>query len=290
MNTQELLDSRNIKYKTSGADLVIRCLNPDHEDNNPSMRIDQLTGKFNCLSCGHSGNIFTYFDVIRNELDIMAISIKNKIREKTVEKLSIPLGAIPFARDHRDISADTYAAFDAFTYSDTSNDLTDRVIFPLKNINGDITSFHARRLYSDASPKYLNYPKNVAKGFFPPDPIKYMGSVILVEGIFDFLNLYDKGLTNVVSSMGLTQAKKLDKEGKAILEKYSILKLQGVSTIYIMYDGDKAGREAADKLLPILKKQFVAEIIELPEGMDPGEMTQEQVDELRNLVYENSDN
>lgn len=289
MNTKELLESKNIKYKVSGADLVIRCLSPEHEDNNPSLRVDQLTGKFNCLSCGYSGNIFKYYDITRNEMDVRVTSIKNKIREKNIEKLSIPLGAQYFTRDYRGIRADTYIHFNAFTISDNS-DLIDRIIFPIYSIGGDIGSFQARRLYSDLPPKYVNYPKGRPLGFYPATPEKIMGSVILVEGVFDMLNLFDKGLTNAVSSMGLSQVSKKDYEGTAILEKYSILKLQGVSTIYIMYDGDNAGQVAANKLLPILRKQFVTEIIDLPDGLDPGNMTQQQVADLREQLYENSNN
>ena len=287
MNTQELLDNKNIDYKMQGADLVIRCLNPEHEDHNPSLRVDLLTGNYNCFSCGFAGNIFKFYDITRNELDIRVISIKKKIREKNVEKLSIPLGAEPFDKSYRGISAITYNRFNAFTYTG-DKDVEDRIIFPIYDINGDIGSFHARRLYSDVKPKYVNYPKGRLKGFFPPDPETLMGSVILVEGVFDVLNLYDKGIKNVVSSMGLSQVPKKDEEGVVLQEKYSLLKLQGVNTIYIMYDGDDAGAEAANKLLPVLRKMFIADIIELPEGLDPGDMTAEQVEGLRKQLYENS--
>lgn len=287
MNTKELLDNKNIDYKTQGSDLVIRCLNPEHEDNNPSLRVDLLTGNFNCFSCNFAGNIFKFYDITRNELDIRVVAIKNKIREKNIEKLSIPLGAECFDRTYRGISVNTYNAFHAFTYSG-DNAVEDRIIFPLYNIDGEIGSFHARRLFSDVKPKYVNYPKGREKGFFPPDPETLLGSVILVEGVFDVLNLYDKGLRNVVSSMGLSQVSKSDRDGTHMLEKYALLKLQGINTIYIMYDGDKAGQEAANKLLPVLKKMFIADIIELPDGLDPGAMTQEQVTGLKEQLYENS--
>ena len=289
MNTQELLTNKNIDYKVSGADFIIRCLNPEHEDNNPSLRIDSLTGNFNCFSCSYSGNIFKYFDITRNELDIRVVSIKNKIRDKNVKKLSIPLGAEKFNRSFRGISANTYNTFDAFTISNDKN-LEDRVVFPLYDISGDITCFQARSIHTKVDPKYLNYPKGREKGFFPAVPEKNMGSIILVEGIFDVLNLYDKGLTNAVSSLGLSQSSKKDKDDSKILEKYSILKLQGVSKIYIVYDGDRAGRDAAYKLLPILKRQFIVEIVDLPDGLDPGGMTKYQVNMLREQVYENSNN
>ena len=61
MNVEDLLLSKDIQYIPKGKDFVIRCLNPEHEDRNPSMRIDQVTGIFNCFSCEYKGNIFTHF-------------------------------------------------------------------------------------------------------------------------------------------------------------------------------------------------------------------------------------
>ena len=47
MNVEDLLISKNIPYIPKGKDFVVQCLNPEHKDRNPSMRIDQITGIFN---------------------------------------------------------------------------------------------------------------------------------------------------------------------------------------------------------------------------------------------------
>ena len=47
MTVEELLIEEGIQFKQSPADYVIRCLNPEHDDTNPSMRIDKITGVFN---------------------------------------------------------------------------------------------------------------------------------------------------------------------------------------------------------------------------------------------------
>ena len=61
MIVDELLTAQGIEFRHSGKDYLIRCLSPDHEDRNPSLRIDKTTGIFNCLSCGYSGNLFNHF-------------------------------------------------------------------------------------------------------------------------------------------------------------------------------------------------------------------------------------
>ena len=47
---EELLVAKDIPYKVSGKDVVIKCLNPDHDDSNPSMRVDRHMGMFNCFA------------------------------------------------------------------------------------------------------------------------------------------------------------------------------------------------------------------------------------------------
>ena len=70
MTVEELLVEEKVEFKVSPADFVVRCLHPEHDDSNPSMRIDRITGMFNCFSCGFKGNIFKHFNKPANHLDI----------------------------------------------------------------------------------------------------------------------------------------------------------------------------------------------------------------------------
>ena len=60
MNVQELLESKQIPFIPKGKDFVVRCLSPEHDDRNPSMRIDQIDGRFNCFACDLRA-IFVHF-------------------------------------------------------------------------------------------------------------------------------------------------------------------------------------------------------------------------------------
>ena len=57
MNVEELLQSKHVPFMPKGKDYVVSCLSPEHDDSNPSMRIDQITGIFHCFSCGYKGNL-----------------------------------------------------------------------------------------------------------------------------------------------------------------------------------------------------------------------------------------
>ena len=62
MDVLELLNKQEVGYTPSGQDYLIKCLNPEHDDSNPSLRVDKVTGVMHCFSCGFKGNVFAHFD------------------------------------------------------------------------------------------------------------------------------------------------------------------------------------------------------------------------------------
>lgn len=276
MDVEQLLTSKNIDHVPRGGDYLVRCLSPDHDDRNPSMRIDRITGIFSCFSCGFKGNVFSLFGEKANFLQMRKDLLKKKIRNKIAENigLDLPTGAVPFDRPWREISAETYRQFGAFEHHDS--DYIGRVVFPIKNLAGRILGFNGRALGPDKQPRYLISPAGANFPLFPARPTPINGRIILVEGIFDMLNLYDKGLTNAVCAFGTQKVTK---------EKLQVLKIQGIHGIDIMFDGDDAGAEAAKKVAEL------AESVELDvrtislKDKDPGELTASKVIKLKEKLY-----
>jgi len=280
MIPEEVLKEKGVQYSSQGGDLVIKCLNPEHDDSNPSMRIDKITGAYHCFSCGFKGSIFKYFNIASDFKEIRVQQIKKKISKLLAKAMDMPLGAIPFRDDFRDISLDTLTKFEAFTHKDYEN----RIVFPVRDILGDIIVFIGRHMHSNVNPKYMITPPKTSPPLHPAAPKMIRGSIILVEGIFDMLNLHDKGLENAVCVFG-TQT--LIKQWE---EKLAPYKLQGLSKIYILFDGDSAGQIAANKLEKEIQEQYITEIIKLPDGVDPGDLGKDDVQALKELVYDSSDN
>jgi DNA primase len=272
---EELLKSKSIEFRPSGKDYVIRCLNPDHEDRNPSLRIDKTTGIFNCLSCGYSGNLFDFFGQKPNWLQIRRNNLKNIIEEKLVETagLTIPENAVPFDTDWRGISADTFKKFGAFQHN--NSEFIGRVVIPVRNITGKIVAFCGRH-QGNVDPKYLFHPGGAKLPLFPVvKPLH--GRIILVEGIFDMMNLHDKGLDNAVCAFGVN---------KMTDEKINILKIQGVSGIDIFFDNDEAGQNAVVKLQEKLNEHEIASTkVTYSNVKDPGELTALQVIKIKEKLY-----
>jgi len=275
VTVEELLEKQKIYFKPSGRDLLIRCLNPDHDDSNPSMRVDKTTGIFHCFSCGFKGNLFSRFNINRSKLQKTRDRVKAKVEKTAIETvgLMIPEKAIYFEQDYRNISAQTYIKFKAFTYEE---EFPNRLVFPIFDITGKITCFTARSFDIYAKPKYKVHPPKAYVPIYPMTAKPLYGSMVIVEGIFDMMNLYDKGIKNVMCTFG-TQTLNED--------KLKLLQMLGIHTIHLFFDGDEAGQKAAEKLTPLMESMgFEVDNI-VYDGADPGSLSQQQVERLKKLKW-----
>lgn len=277
---QDLLKAKGLTYTSSGRDYLLKCLNPDHDDSSPSFRVDKVTGVAHCFSCGFKTNIFKFYGILTNHTSIKVARLKQKLASvKTAfEGLDYPVGYTPYTSKYRGISAKTLKHFGAFTTYQVDK-LVDRIIFPIYDIRDKISVFVARHMLSDGNPRYINHPLDVE---MPLYPVKYGGaykSAVLVEGLFDMLNMYDRGIHNVSCCFGTNMLYK-DTSMKLLP-----LKTQGITHIYILFDGDKAGKDAAEKLKPIIEElDFVVEIISLPDDMDPGDLDDEYIQSIKEYI------
>lgn len=278
-----VLKDRGMTFTPSGKDYLIKCLNPDHIDTNPSLRIDKLSGIGHCFACGYRVNIFKHFGIISDHQSAKVSGLKEKIAKIFAETrgLDMPKGWAPYLRSFRGISPKTLQTFEAFTV-ENHDELEDRIVFPIKDVTGKIICFIGRHVLADIKPRYRIYPHGIVLPLFPTKLYPVNGTLILVEGIFDALNLMDKGIPNVAATLG-TQTF-LSRKG-INKEKVALLKLQGITKIIILFDGDTAGIKAAEELKPALEKEnFFVQVIDLPEDRDPGDLSQDEVNHLRKLI------
>ena len=274
MNVEELLKEKDISFTPKGRDFVVRCLNPDHEDRNPSMRVDQITGIFNCFACHFKGNLFTLFGEKTSQLQMRREIVKRKIVEKSAESigLSFPRESVPYIGNWRDIKPATYKRFEAF--QEHSSTYSGRIVFPVRDITGRIVAFNGRHT-TGGTPKYIIQPPGAKLPLFPiVEPIR--GSIILVEGIYDMINLHDKGLTNTVCCFGTSNINE---------DKLSMLSIQGVDRIDIFFDGDEAGQKGAKHIKDLCERIGIDSRNFYIKEKDPGDLTEKQVSKIRKKLY-----
>jgi DNA primase len=279
MEVDELLSKKKLYYKNSGQDYLIRCLNPEHEDRNPSLRVNRISGIMNCFSCGFKGNIFKFFDEEVNQRDLQRKRLQDKILSIRADNvgLKMPANYTPFVGTYRGISASTLKKFKAFT--SVEPEYAGRVVFPIYDITGKTRAFIGRATDNTIVPKYRIHPAGVKLPLFPGDFELIQGSVILVEGIFDCINLIDKGLDNVICIFGTNNIDTY---------KMSLLKVIGVTTVYTMFDGDEAGDRAGERVQELGDKiGLLVKKIPIGKDTDPGDLSRERVLKLKEYLYDN---
>jgi DNA primase len=145
----------------------------------------------------------------------------------------------------------------------------DRLMFPIANTAGKIVAYGARALTAEQEKqgKYINSPTSpiYTKGneLYGLNNSRFEISKkkasIIVEGYMDFLRMWESGFHHVVASLGTA----LTENQVQILGRYS-------SQFLMLYDGDKAGRNAAVKAAAIiLKKGYSVKIVSIPNNDDP---------------------
>lgn len=151
-----------------------------------------------------------------------------------------------------------------------SDKFAGRVIFPIRDIKGNIVAFGGRTLEKDVLPKYLNSPESyiyqkskVLYGLFNNlDYIKEKYSVIVVEGYMDLISLWQVGVRNVVATLGTA----LTNEHAKLLVKYA-------KDIYLMFDSDEAGKKATiEAAKNLIYHGIVPKIVLYEDFKDPDEM------------------
>ncbi|MEO0089029.1 MAG: DNA primase [candidate division WOR-3 bacterium] len=156
-----------------------------------------------------------------------------------------------------------------------------RIIFPIFNRRGRVIGFGGRVL-DESEPKYLNSPETAIfkkgenlYGLYQTNKFLTKDKPILVEGYFDLLSLFDKGIKNLVAPLGtgftMDQAR--------LLKKYS-------EEIIILFDGDNAGKEATKRAIEITLKVGINPLIALlPDGYDPDEYVNKKgIEELKKII------
>ena len=145
----------------------------------------------------------------------------------------------------------------------------ERIMFPIRDMRGRTIAFGGRVL-GDEKPKYLNSPETDTfqkgrelYGLYEARKLTpKLERILIVEGYMDVISLAQYGITYAVATLGTaTSAQHLERLFKSVPE------------IIFCFDGDAAGRKAAERALettlPIIKDGQEARFLFLPEGEDP---------------------
>ena len=141
-----------------------------------------------------------------------------------------------------------------------------RAMFPIMDVRGRVIAFGGR-VMGDGNPKYLNSPEtkifNKRRNLFALYLAKNTKKnyMLLCEGYMDVISLHQAGFDNAVASLGTA----LTEEQAQLLSRYT-------KEIYLTYDSDGAGVDAAIRAIPMLNKVGIkTKIVNMQPMKDPDE-------------------
>jgi DNA primase len=149
-----------------------------------------------------------------------------------------------------------------------------RLMIPICRDTGSAIAFGGRAVDADQQPKYLNSPETpiYSKGRtlyglnLSKNAIRNGKFAVLVEGYFDFAQVYQAGFQAVVASCGT-----------ALTPQHSQQLRRFTSKVVLSFDPDTAGQGATAKSCEILVAEaFEVNVAILPPGEDPDTFIRKQ--------------
>ncbi|MDH3004977.1 MAG: DNA primase [Candidatus Shikimatogenerans sp. JK-2022] len=156
-----------------------------------------------------------------------------------------------------------------------------RIIFPIKNLYGNIIGFGGRTLNLFNRNKYINSPNNliynkskILYGLYQAK--KYIlkkNFCYIVEGYMDLLSLYKNKIKNVISTLGTN----INNIHIDLIKKFT-------NNVILLYDGDKTGINAAINNINIfLNNDINIRFIILPKNKDPNTFILSKLNLIKNF-------
>ncbi len=141
-----------------------------------------------------------------------------------------------------------------------------RPMFPIQDVRGRVIGFGGR-VMGEGNPKYLNSPETKIfnkrrnlYGLYLAKATK-KSYMLLCEGYMDVIALHQAGFDNAVASLGTA----LTEEQCRLLTRYT-------KEIYLTYDSDGAGMDAAIRAIPMLTEVGITtKVINMQPKKDPDE-------------------
>jgi DNA primase len=280
MDIEAILIEKGIEFtKSRPNEITLTCTSGEHEDNTPSLNFNTDQNFFHCFSCGFKGGP----EKLLRSLDLedaiddaprtnTSYKIK-KLKRKLTEKLMLMGGirkpeiTFPFDFEFKGVSKETMREFGAFTTQELG--LEDYICFPIEQY-GSLRFIEGRYKLVNSDQKVIKYKRKPEGSksidiLFPLDKVKPVkDTVVLVEGMFDMLNMWQYGFEFTLTVFGTNNFSKVTAE---------VLRDSGIKRVLLMMDADIAGYNAAKRIAEILDEENIEPIIlDLRAGEDPGSM------------------
>ena len=168
-----------------------------------------------------------------------------------------------------------------------------RLLWPIRDISGDVVGFGARRLYDDdrIEAKYVNTPETPlykkSHLLFGLDlakkEIKRRGQAVIVEGYTDVMACHVSGVPTAIATCGTA----FGADHVQLLRRLLMDASEFRGEVIFTFDGDAAGQKAARRAYDEQDQRFTTRtfVAVEPDGLDPCDIRLRKGDEaVRELV------
>ncbi|MDR0822795.1 MAG: DNA primase [Endomicrobium sp.] len=203
---------------------------------------------------------------------------KRGVNTETVKKFKLgfaPKGSLLQAISKKHIAVDDIIKAGIITKTESGSlfeYMSDRLVFPIFDASGKVLAFGGRTL-SEQQPKYLNTPETLIYskssnlyGLYQTLPsLRKERKIIVLEGYMDVVIPWQFEISGAVACLGTSFTKNHAK----LISRYA-------DKVTLLFDGDDAGRSAAQRAFEILIEDSIeCRASELPEGIDADEYLNE---------------
>jgi DNA primase len=238
------------------------CLCPFHDDERPSLGVNMTTSLYNCLACGESGDVFTFYQKIhscdfrealeriaREEVGLVAETPRPKQQKpqpaQTAERRTIPHSvaeewhqallandkALSSLMQLRGYTLDTIKRF-KLGYIEKDK----RVSIPIYDEAGDLINIRRYSPGGKQDPKFLPYQRGYGRAAWFPIEALQGDEILLLEGEPDTMLAIQLGLPGLCQTSGCETFK---------AEWVPLFKGKKV---WICYDIDQGGASGAERV------------------------------------------
>jgi DNA primase len=292
----DYLRRQNWTGRPVGAHSEYVGLCPLHAETHPSFYVNAAKNVFYCHGCGRGGDLIRFVQLSRHLsfpetlahlkqlVGVPDLSPDDALREaidfyrqqlarhpealdylhhrglqdpRLIEQLSIGYAPGGILRRHmRELGYPEDLLIEAGLIHQGKDTLYRRIVFPCFDGSRPI-NLYGRSLGGAAPHRFLPRPKG---GLFAWSLVDRHHDVILVEGLFDLAVLWQAGFLNTSCAFGVHLTR----------EQLAQLSDRPGRTVFIAFDPDPAGRNAASALAQTLRNTGItARIVHLPSEHDP---------------------
>lgn len=290
-----VLEEANIEYREQGKNvgqgwIGVNC--PFCMDHSFHMGINIQSKSISCWKCGTTGNIIKFLQAVtgsfQESLQLAEKMIQHNRVLKSFEIKNISNSAqVNFPRNTKPFLLLEHKNFlkkerkfnpkyleEKYNLHSTGpdSDLPNRIIVPVVH-NYRLLTYTGISISENARIKYFHCPNeksvlHIKKYLYNLNTVKK--DVFVVEGIFDAWRFGD-------TACPLFGANATDEQIKI---------LAGIQNVYLLLDGDNAGRKGALRIAHQLSAFTNTHIISLPEGQDPDSLPREEINKIKQSIKE----